>query len=480
MSIRIKIFVYLLIFCSALLALLWLFQVVFLDSVYKSVKTGEVKAAMNTLIANLDNDNLSGIASDIFERQDINIEILSANGAAIYTSGQNDFLPQRESVREISRLYLLTLENGGEYFERPFKNGDDPPKGGPQPRGGPPRLQALYHCKLIEHPSGNVFIILTALISPVDATVGTLRIELYFVTGFMVLFSMLLALLIARHISKPIISVSESAKTLAAGRYDVLFDARGYREIRELSDTLNVAAKELSAVDGLRRELVANISHDLRTPLTLIAGYAEAMRDLPGENTPENAQIIVEEANRLNRLVGGVLDLSKLQSGGQKLKPLPYNLTKSLRETALRLAELTKAGGYTILFEADADAHVTADESHISQAVYNLLANAVSFTGEDKTVTLRQIMEPGAVTVEVADTGKGIAPEELGHLWDRYYRAEKKHKRAEIGSGIGLSIVKSIMELHGGAYGVKSEPGKGSVFWIRLKRQERESQSQRM
>jgi hypothetical protein len=105
---------YLLIFCSALLALLWLFQVVFLDSVYESVKTGEVKAAMNTLTANLDNDDLSGIATDIFERRDINIEILSEGGAILYTSGQNDFLPQREFMREISRLYRLTLENGGE------------------------------------------------------------------------------------------------------------------------------------------------------------------------------------------------------------------------------------------------------------------------------------------------------------------------------------------------------------------------------
>jgi signal transduction histidine kinase len=454
---------YLLIFCSALLALLWLFQVVFLDSVYKGVKTGEVKAAMNTLTENLDNDKLSDIATDIFERRDINIEILSEGGGILYSSGQNDFLPQREFMREISRLYRITLEKGGEYFERPFQGDGDPPKSGPF------RPQALYHCKLTERPAGNVFIILTAIISPVDATVGTLRIELYFVTGFMLLFSMLLALLIARLIAKPIVSVSESAKTLAAGRYDVLFDARGYREIRELSDTLNVAAKELSAVDGLRRELVSNISHDLRTPLTLIAGYAEAMRDLPGENTPENAQIIVDEAKRLNRLVGDVLDLSKLQSGGQKLKLSRYNLTESLREIVLGLAELTKASGYTILFEADADAYVVADESHISQAVYNLLTNAVSFTGEDKTVTLRQITEPDAVTVEVADTGKGVAPEELAHIWERYHRSEKKHRRAEIGSGIGLSIVKSIMELHGGVYGVKSEPGKGSVFWIGLK-----------
>jgi signal transduction histidine kinase len=479
MSIRVKIFVCLCIFCSALLALLWLFQVVFLDSVYRLVKTGEVRAVMAALEANLDSDGLAEVADGIFERKSVATEILSVNGDIIYSSGQNNLLPRNGMERELLRLYTLTAENGGEYFEQPLQTGE-PGRGGPQ-RGGPlsggprpggpvERLLTLYHCKIIERPSGDVLIVLAAVISPVDATVDTLRIELYFVTGFMLLFSLLLALLISRNVSKPIISINESAKILASGRYDVAFGAKGYREILELSDTLNIAAKELSAADGLRRELVANVSHDLRTPLTLIAGYAEAMRDLPGENTAENAQIIVDEANRLNRLVGDVLDLSKFQSGVQKLKPAPYSLTKSLRETAARLAEFTRTDGYTILFEADGDIGITADESHISQAVYNLLTNAVSFTGEDRTVRLRQIAEPGFVTVEVADTGRGVAPEELPYIWDRYYRTDRKHRRAVIGTGLGLSIVKSIIELHGGTYGVKSEPGKGSVFWFRLNR----------
>jgi signal transduction histidine kinase len=471
MRIRTKIFIVLLIFCSVLIALLWLFQVVFLDKIYTSVKTGEVKAAMNTLEANLNSDDLPDIAAEIFQNRGINVEIVSENGETIYSSGQNDFLPPPESAKEISRLYFMTVGSGGEYFERPFKETNGPPPdAGPQSLGRQSRLQALYHCKLIYRPSGSVFIILTAVISPVNATVGTLRIELYFVTGFMILFSLLLALLIARYVAKPIVSINESAKTLAAGRYNAVFDAKGYHEIQELSDTLNIAAKELSAVDGLRKELIANVSHDLRTPLTLIAGYAEAMRDLPGENTPENAQIIVDETNRLNKLVGDMLDLSKLQSGAPKIRPESYNLTKSLRETALRLAEFTKTNGYKIVFEADGDVYVVADESKISQAIYNLLTNAINFTGEDKTVTLRQIAGPGFVTVEVIDTGKGISEEEMPYIWDRYYRTGKKHRRALVGTGIGLSIVKSIMELHGGAYGVRSEPEGGSVFWIGLKR----------
>jgi signal transduction histidine kinase len=473
MSIKGKVFIYLLIFCSALLALLWLFQVAFLDSIYKAVKTGEVKAVMKTLTASLDNGDLSEVAEDLSERKSVSVEILSESGGTLYSSGQADFLRQREPLNEISRLYVLTVENGGEYLERPFQAADQmngsPQRAWPQLRASM-RQQMLYCCKLVARPSGDVFIVLAAMISPVDATVGTLRIELYFVTGFMLLFSLLLALLIARHVSRPIISINESAKTLASGRYDAVFDANGYKEIMELSDTLNIAARELSISDELQKELIANVSHDLRTPLTLIAGYAEAMRDLPGEDTPENAQIIIDEAKRLNRLVGDVLDLSKLRSGASEMRPAPYNLTESLRETALRFAEFTKAGGYAIAFEADEDVCVTADESGISQAVYNLLGNAINFTGPDKAVTLRQIAAADSVTVEVADTGAGVEPEELPYIWDRYYRTGKNHTRPATGTGIGLSIVKSIMESHGGAYGVKSEPGKGSVFRIGLKR----------
>ncbi|MDR3121192.1 MAG: HAMP domain-containing histidine kinase, partial [Clostridiales bacterium] len=200
----------------------------------------------------------------------------------------------------------------------------------------------------------------------------------------------------------------------------------------------------------------------MRTPLTLIAGYAEAMRDLPGENTPENAQIIVDESNRLNRLVGDVLDLSKLQSGALELRPAPYNLTRSLRAIVARLSEFTRADGYEIRFEADAEVLVNADESCISQAFYNLLTNAINFTGADKCVTARLITAPAAlpapaaradalvapptgdtVTIEVTDTGQGIEADELPYIWERYYRTGNKHRRAVVGSGIGLSIVKS-------------------------------------
>lgn len=469
MSIKFKIFTYMLAFCALLLTLLWFTQVVFLESIYRSIKVSEVKNAMGTISASLSKDNLTEVADNIFKTNEIYIEIMMADGSSVYSSAKNEFgrLGMSIQEKEIFRLYRLALENGGEYLEYPNRDEGQALNTGPPRRPG----NMIYYSKIIETEGAQrTVIILHAMISPVKATVGTLRSELYVITAFMLLFSVLLAFLIARRISGPIVSINESAKLLALGKYDTVFNADGYHEIKELSNTLNTAARELSKVDSLRQELIANISHDLRTPLTLIEGYAEAMRDLPGENTPENARIIVNEAKRLNRLVEDLLDLSKLREGAHSFKPVRYSLTESLREIATQLSGLTKSDGYRIVLDCDADVTITADKERISQVIYNLLINAINFTGDDKKVTMRQTVKKDSVLIEVIDTGKGISKEELPYIWDRYYRTGKNHRRAVTGTGIGLSIVKSVIEQHGGEYGVSSEPECGSVFWIKLKR----------
>ena len=259
---------------------------------------------------------------------------------------------------------------------------------------------------------------------------------------------------------------------MAQGKYDVDFDASGYREIAELANTLNYAAKELSKVEALQRELIANISHDLRTPLTMITGYAEVMRDIPNENTPENVQIIIDEAKRLTTLVNDVLDISKLQSGTIPFNGEVLNLTENIREILTRYTKLTE---YKIIFEANEDIYVYGDALKLSQVVYNLINNALTYIGEDKTVTIKQIHIPAVngkqnrVRIEVIDTGEGIEQSKLNDIWERYYKVDKNHKRAAIGTGLGLNIVKTILDMHQGAtYGVKSQVGHGSTFWFEL------------
>ncbi|HEY5556462.1 HAMP domain-containing sensor histidine kinase, partial [Acetobacterium sp.] len=240
--------------------------------------------------------------------------------------------------------------------------------------------------------------------------------------------------------------------------------------------TLNYTAKELSKVEVLRQELIANISHDLRTPLTLISGYAEAMRDLPDENNSENAQIIVDETQRLTTLVNDVMDISKIQSGTHTIHPVSYNLTTNINDTVTRMNKLMHNDGYQIVFGYDEEITLTADETRISQAFYNLLINAINYTGPDKKITVSQsiiknfgVPPSSWVKIEVADSGEGITKEELPYIWERYYKVDRTHKRAVTGTGLGLSIVKSIIDMHGGTYGVSSKINEGSVFWFSLK-----------
>lgn len=314
------------------------------------------------------------------------------------------------------------------------------------------------------------------MLTPVNATVYTLKIELIFISIVMLILSILLALIISRQISKSMIRVNDSARELAKGKYDVVFEGKDYKEIAELSDTLNYMAKELERTEQFRRELIANVSHDLRTPLTMITAYSEAMRDLPGENSPENIQVVIDEAMHLTNLVNDMLDLSKLQAGVLVNNSKCYNLTEGIRLVLKRYNKLIEQDHYRIRFIYDRDAWVTADVFKMEQVLYNLINNAIHYTGEDKTVVVRQILTDGNVRIEIKDSGAGIAKEELPHIWERYYKIDKDHKRAVTGSGLGLSIVKHILELHQAAYGAESEIGHGSTFWFEFKEEQPENE----
>ena len=298
-----------------------------------------------------------------------------------------------------------------------------------------------------------------------NSTVDTLLVQLVCITLILAPLGVFFAAFLPGRIARPLAEMNEAAKLLARGDYSIRFAPQGAREVSELAGTLNYAAGELSKADALRRELLANVSHDLRTPLTMIKGYAEVMRDLPGENTPENVQIIIDEAGRLNDLVNDLLDLSRLEAGVLVLTKERFSLTESVREI---LGRYDKLADFSFPFQAEEEAYVVADRLKISQVVYNLVNNAVNYAGEDKTVSLRQELRQGRVRVSVTDQGEGIPPDKLQDIWDRYYKVDREHRRAQVGTGLGLSIVKNVLDLHGGAYGVISQLGQGSTFWFEL------------
>ena len=280
--------------------------------------------------------------------------------------------------------------------------------------------------------------------------------------------SIVFAIIMHHKIVKPMASITKGAHELAKGNYDAKFEAEGYLEIEELSDTLNYAAKELSALDGYQKELMANVSHDLRTPLTLISGYSEMMRDYPEERTEENLQVIVDESKRLTKLVNDILSLTKLQTNKANQIKESFNLTDSIKDIVYRQEKLIEELDIKIVFEYQEEVNVYANQEQLEKVIYNYINNAINYVGNDKLVIVKQVVEKGFVKISVIDHGIGIPEAEIPNIWDRYYKA-KTHKRATVGSGLGLSIVKTVLEKQGIEYGVNSKVNEGSEFWFKTK-----------
>jgi len=463
-----------------MLILLWLFQIVFLESFYKYIKSNQIKNYADIITKNIQNPAIGDLLSGIPQQDDVNVKIYDPL-INEYVEGPLYNSPKIPMNDDFYKYYKMAKENGGsmtQIEERGSFNVSQYYFGGYgflEKISGSHNSENLIHASILNIPYQNgqteeCLLILTSVITPVSSTVETLRIQLIFITFILLTVAVILAIYISVKIAKPIVKINETARELARHNYGVHFEGKGYREIAELMNTLNFAAVELSKADKLRTELIANISHDLRTPLTMITGYGELMRDLPGENTPDNVQIIIDEATYLSRLVTDLLDLSKLQSGVVQIEKTRFCLTETIFDIFKRYAKLKEQDGYRIEFEHDRDAFVDGDELKLAQVIYNLINNAINYAGEDKTVTVRQIEKDGLVRIEIEDHGKGIEKENLEHIWERYYKADETHKSAVIGTGLGLSIVKNILDLHGAKYGVVSRPGEGSKFWFELER----------
>ena len=320
--------------------------------------------------------------------------------------------------------------------------------------------------------NNEVYIFLNTSIQPLDSSIILLKSQYGYIALIIFGISLIISYVISSQISRPIVKISDSAKKLANGDFNVSFSTDSkVQEIKELSTTLDLAKNELSKTDELRRDLMANVGHDLRTPLTMIKAYAEMTRDLESqtpEKRVENMNIIIEETDRLNVLVSDILDLSKLQSSTYELKIEEFDLNELIRNIIKRFYILIDSDGYEFIYTNDKEIKVKADKKRIEQVIYNLLNNAVNYTGEDKKIYINVTDEKKKVLVEIRDTGKGIDKEEIKYIWNKYYHNETKHKRNAFGTGLGLSIVKTILESHNYKYGVKSVKNKGTTFYFEI------------
>ncbi|MGN1373030.1 MAG: sensor histidine kinase [Candidatus Coproplasma sp.] len=317
----------------------------------------------------------------------------------------------------------------------------------------------------------NVKLVVRYPVGSVAASVSRVELILALIAVSAVIISFFVSYSLSKKLSSPLREISGTAKQLASGDYSVQFTSTQYAEIATLSDSLNYMKDEMKKSDDFKKELLANTTHDLKTPLTMIKAYASMIKEISGDDKvkrEKHLQVIIDEADRLTGLVNDILNTSKISSGLQNLNIKVFNLTDLIYSVINKFSYLQDTQGYSIMMDVDPNLYTSGDEEKLYQVIYNLVSNAINYTGEDKTiyVSLKYVPQTNLINFSVRDTGKGISEEELTHIWDRYYRSKDSHTRPVKGTGLGLNIVKLIIESHKFGYGVNSKEGEGSTFYV--------------
>ena len=451
-SLNIKTLSYLILFSVGILILLWLLQISFLNYFYEKYQEDSLKNLANEIYLTKEEELNSKMENLTFDTNICIAYVDSKYNTHYYNNRIKNCLLGKNNILD---KYIVEIQNSNEDL-KPIKliNPVDKSQG------------LLYGVKV----GNNRFYLYTTL-EDTNATTIVLKNQLVYIIIVVIIFAITISFFLSKKISKPILKITDKAKKLADGDTSVHFEESDILEINELSNTLNYLEEEMAKTDEYKRDLMANVSHDLKTPLTMIKAYAEMVRDISyndKEKRDANLNVIIDEADRLNVLVNDILELSKLQANASNIKLEKFNLIDELNEVIKRYDIIKETEGYEFIINTPKVVNIKADKKKISQVLYNLINNAINYTGKDKKVYINIIENKKNYLVEIKDTGKGIDEKDINHIWDKYYKKEKNHKRNVVSTGLGLSIVKNIFKEHNYKYGVKSTKGKGSTFYFEI------------
>lgn len=456
--ISVRLWVQMLFLIGVTLGALWFFQVVMLEKYYLYSQTKSIKAQGADLAA----DFAAGAQEEVLQRQAEELNLKYNAGVEIYNiSGERVFgniTGPMMMGRVMDKREVFTGASSGETIVRQVKHS---------------RLNSSFLLVGIPVKQGlqvsGVLIISSPLASIKEAE-SIIKEQLLLVTAIMLLISLVLTYYSSKAFTRPILKINEAAAKMARGNLSVRLEVKSNDELGMLSDTINDLSVQLQKIEQLRKELIANVSHEFRTPLSLIKGYAETVRDVTGDNPEKrNRQldIILEEADRLKNMVNDTLNLSQMESEYFQLDVKTFDIAASARNIRNRFSYMLEQKGQQLeLSESSEAIFVSGDELRIEQVLYNFVNNACSHTAAGGFIRIEILENADNVKIKVTDNGKGIDSEEIPYIWDRFYKASAEGK----GTGLGLAIAKKILEAHGSSFGVESEPGRGSTFWFTLSR----------
>lgn len=297
------------------------------------------------------------------------------------------------------------------------------------------------------------------------------------ITNYLLLFILVLAFIIGslvmvlagRYLVKPLRELNQATKKLATGDFDTVVQIDRHDEIGELATSFNEMGDELKQLEEMRQDFVANVSHEIQTPLTSISGFAKALKNtdlIAEENRQYYLDIIIDESSRLSRLGDNLLKLASLDSRKKLFESSRFNLVEQIKEVVVALEPQWQSKKIQVKVIASQAVYVTGDPDLMKQIWLNLIANSLKFTPEDGTIELVILEKENNVHIAVKDTGMGISESELKAVFERFYKADKSRRTDQEGNGLGLSIVQRIVELHHGTITISSEVGHGTLIQI--------------
>ena len=450
---------YFLLFTVLVLGCVWGFQMLFVESYYQNMKLNEMYSYGRTLRA-AENEYSDAYYEESVKCKEVgmNVYVVDRYGENVSsTGGYKPDVDTLDLLRTIMSDYAKSSRDEVCKLKDTGRSADN----------------YFYYVGQMSYDN-NRYLVLISRHAMLTEVMRIIRWQFLIITGIVLIIGFFLAWYVASKLSKPISEMSVTAKRWANGDESAVFEpASNYSEITELADALNYAKEGISKSGTLQRDLLANVSHDLRTPLTMIKAYAEMIKDISGDNKQKRDKhtgVIIEEADRLTMLVNDILNLSKLQSSVDELELKEINLSELTERVIGRFSDFVENRGYKIEDNVAPDLLTVADEKKIEQVIYNLLGNSINYTGEDKTVKVYLTAENDKILLEIIDSGKGISEEKLATIWERYYRFSETNTRPVKGTGLGLSIVKAILDSHGLKFGVRSKKDCGSNFYVEFDR----------
>ena len=456
-SLSVTLLKYFLIFSIFILGFLYAFQILFFNSYYKYTRTNSLKDVLFNITKKSNSKNFESYLNRVSIENEVCILFTDKYDTIFYSDYKHCARNDNQELLSIVNDFIKSKKSD---LKTEFISN--------KPRGNGNYSLLVYGKKL----SGDRYVFVNTSLVPLDMGISLLKSQFKYIVILVVLLSIILSFYFSKRISKPIERIANEARKLGSKNEDADFNSStSVIELQNLSKTLTDVKDELAKTEELRREFLANISHDLKTPLTMIEAYASSAKDLNYNNKKKRERdlnIIIDEAERLNMLVNDILTVSKIESKSTELVLEKINI-KNLIRIILERFSIYINDGYSFEFNEKKDYFILADRKAIERVIYNLIINAINYTGSDKKVKVALETEGDYLLVKVIDSGKGINESDKDLVWNKYYQTNKRHSRNALGFGLGLSIVRVILEEHDFLYGFNSVKNKGTCFWFKCK-----------